>query len=82
MRAMAKKSRVRGDMRLAEYLEARGESQAGFARRARLPQKTINRICNGSGCNAETAQAIIDASRDEPTGNGGTVSLRDLVRAA
>jgi transcriptional regulator with XRE-family HTH domain len=65
-------------MRLSAYLEARGESQAAFARRAGLDQRTINRICAGSGCFLETADAIVQASRDKPTPKGETVTHGDL----
>ena len=66
-------------MKLSKYLEQRSESQNAFARRAEIPQKTVNRVCNGEGCSATTALAIIRASHREPTPGGGTVSLEDLV---
>lgn len=66
-------------MKLVDYLTAKGESQAAFARRAALDQRTINRICNGDGCSAETALAIIRASHADPTPGGGTIGLEDLV---
>ena len=66
-------------MKLSRYLGERGESQAGFARRAGLDQRTVNRVARGEGCNAETALTIIRASHDQPTPGGGSVSLEDLV---
>jgi hypothetical protein len=59
-------------MRLVDYLEARGESQASFARRAEVKQSTLNQICLGAGCNALTALKIITASND-------AVTLEDLA---
>ena len=58
-------------MRLTEYLQESGESQAGFARRAGLPQTTVNVICQGRGIHVNTAIKIIRAT-------GGAVSLEDL----
>lgn len=58
-------------MRLAAYLADCGESQAGFSRRAGIPQSTINVICQGNGTHVETAIKIIKAT-------GGLVSLEDL----
>ncbi len=61
-------------MRLARYLKQCGESQAGFARRAGIPQTTINVICQGKGVHVDTAIKIIRAT-------GGLVSLEDLSAA-
>ncbi len=58
-------------MRLSEYLDRTGESQAAFARRAVLPQSTVNLICLGGGTRVETAIKIIEAT-------GGMVQLEDL----
>ena len=69
-------------MRLLDYLEARGEKQAAFARRCGVDQRTVNRICLGDGCSAATAHLVIKASREEPAPDGGTVTLEDLVDAA
>lgn len=72
-------------MRLADYLSSRRESQSAFAIRATLlsnyevSQRTVSRICEGSGCNSGTALAIIVASHAEPAPGGGTVALQDLV---
>lgn len=59
-------------VRLSDYLESRGESQAAFARRSGIPQSTINLICNGKGTRVETAIKIIRAT-------GGLVALEDLA---
>lgn len=61
------------DMKLTAYLEARGESQASFARRIGVKQSTLNQICLGAGCNALTADLII-------TGSLGQVTLKDLIK--
>jgi len=34
-------------MRLEQYLDQRGESQNGFAKRSGVPQSIVNRICLG-----------------------------------
>lgn len=68
-----------GGMKLVDYLEARKEPQAAFARRAGLGQRVVNRICLGGDCSAPTALAVIRASHAEPTPGGGTVGLEDLV---
>lgn len=69
-------------MRLSQYLEARDESESAFARRSGVPQRTINRICMGSGCNVSTALVIIRATHAHPTPDDGTVSLEDLAASA
>lgn len=66
-------------MTLNAYLAKRGESRTAFARRADIPQRTMNRVCNGEGCRAATAHAIITASEDSPTDGGGTITLAELV---
>ncbi len=66
-------------MKLASYLGARKESEAAFARRSGATQRTINRVCAGAGCNADTALKIIRATHDEPTPGNGTVGLEDLA---
>ncbi len=60
-------------MKVTAYLEARGESQASFARRIGVKQSTLNQICLGAGCNANTAQLII-------VGSGYEVTLKDLIK--
>jgi len=60
-------------MKVIEYLEARGESQASFARRIGVKQSTLNQICLGAGCNADTANLII-------IGSGYEVTLKDLIK--
>ena len=59
-------------MRLSDYLKARGESQASFARRAGVKQSTLNQVANGAKCHAATALLIITAT-------DGAVSLHDLA---
>ena len=54
-------------MKLQEYLSYRKISQAEFALRAGIPQSTVGGICLGSGCTAETALRIINASNHEVT---------------
>jgi predicted transcriptional regulator len=61
-------------MRLAEYLASIGISEAEFARRALLPQRTVNRVCNGAGIHLDTARKIVKAT-------GGLVGFDDLAPA-
>ena len=68
-------------MRLRAYLAVREESARAFAVRAGLQERTVQRLVEGDGCNAATALAIIRASQEQPTPNGGTVELEDLVVA-
>lgn len=69
-------------MRLRDYLTARAESVASFARRAGMPQQTVSDLLllrGGVGCRASTAARVIAATREEPAPDGGTVTLLDLV---
>ena len=59
-------------MRLPEYLKSNGESQSAFAKRAGVPQSTINLICNGRGTTVDTAVKIVRAT-------GGLVPYEDLA---
>ena len=59
-------------MRLEDYLNQREESQSAFARRSKIPQSTVNLICQGKGTRVETAVKVIQAT-------GGLVSLQDLL---
>lgn len=61
-------------MRLTDYLASIGISEAEFARRAALPQRTVNRVCNGAGIHLETARRIVKAT-------GGLVGFDDLAPA-
>ena len=58
-------------MRLKKYLSTRGETEAEFAKRARLPRSTVNTICYGRAAHVDTAIKIISAT-------GGLVALGDL----
>ena len=71
---------LRFGMRLSDYLRARGETESAFARRAGLPQRTVNRICKGETApRADTAFRVVEATKAEPTLEGGTVTLFDLL---
>lgn len=69
-------------MKLAEYLELRNETQTSFSRRSGVPQQTISLICKGQGTRVETAAKIVEASREQPAPDGGTVRFEDLIPAA
>ena len=66
-------------MRLADYLVALDESESAFARRAGLPQRTVNGVISSGNCTARTALKIIEASKDRPAPGGRIVMLEDLV---
>lgn len=67
-------------MRLAEYLDARGESAESFARRSGLNRATVGVIVRGTSTpRTDTAIAIVEASREEPAPDGGTITFADLV---
>jgi predicted transcriptional regulator len=68
-------------MRLADYLAARGERPAAFARRAGIPWATLAGVMDGADARLSTARAIVRASRAEPTPDGGTVGWEDLAIA-
>jgi hypothetical protein len=73
-------------MKLGDYLAARSESQMAFTERARrykpdLSQSTVSKVVRGEGCVAAVAYALIRASQDEPSPDGGTVTLADVVGA-
>lgn len=61
-------------MRLSDYLASAGISEAEFARRAAIPQRTVNRVCNGAGIHLDTARKIVKAT-------GGLVGFDDLAPA-
>ena len=66
-------------MRLIEYIAEVDGSQAAFARRADVPQRTINRLCRGEiTVLADTALKILKATQDRPA-RGKVVSLDELV---
>ena len=67
-------------MKLSEYLIAVGESETSFAKRADLPQRTINRIAAGEvNCRVDTAQRIVLASYARRTPSGGFVTFEELI---
>ena len=67
-------------MTLRQYLEARNERPAAFARRAGIARQQVwqylerTRIPSGP-----TALRVIEATRREPAPDGGTVTLEELV---
>ncbi len=70
---------LRADLTLQEYLDAREESPSAFSRRLGVTVSTVYSWLTGVIPRADTALKIIEASRDEPTPDGGTVTLRDLA---
>ena len=70
-------------MRLADYLEAKAESESEFARRAGIPQQTVNRVCHGEAIpRGDTMLKIVTATREKPAPDGGTVRFEDLIPEA
>lgn len=49
-------------MKLDEYLERTGETQAAFAKRAGLPQSVVSRVTSGRDASGENWARIIDAT--------------------
>jgi len=66
-------------VKLRSYLDARGESEAAFSRRARIAQTTVNLICRGGGTTTRTAAKIVRASLQAPAPDGGVVTYEDLI---
>ncbi len=69
-------------MKLKQYLEARGESQGAFARRAGVEAATISAIVRDEtrkGPTVSSAMLIVGASREDPAPDGGTVTYEDLL---
>lgn len=79
--ALRRKCRIDRVVRLRDYLNQRGESARAFAARAGILERTVQRVAEDDGCHVETAAAIVRASRAEPTPDGDTVTLEDLVGA-
>jgi len=60
-------------VQLAAYLKREHETEAEFARRAGIPQQTINRLCRGESVpRTDTAVLIEDVTE-------GAVRVRDLI---
>lgn len=66
-------------MRLDEYLKAKDETNARFARRAGISEALVSQIKRGAGTRVSTAQAIVEASKAEPTKDGQWIDYPDLV---
>lgn len=72
-------SRLAG-VRLPEYIAAVDGSESEFARRTGIPQRTVNRICNGLvRCRIDIAETIVRASQERPAPCGGVVTFEELV---
>ena len=65
-------------MKPIDYLTERGEKQAAFARRAGIHQRSLNRALKGN-CTMWLAKLIVQASREQPTPSGGTITFEDLA---
>ncbi len=54
-------------MRINDYLAATGQTKAGFARIAEMPQRTVDAIASKDGsCRVEQARKLIDGSKRAP----------------
>ncbi len=54
-------------MRINEYLAATGQTKAGFARIAEMPQRTLHAIAEKDGsCRVEQALTLIEGSKKVP----------------
>jgi len=70
-------------MDLKTYLEEKDETVARFSRRSGVLADTIINIRDGvTRCRIDIAQAIVRASREEPTRDGGDIAYDDLVPAS
>jgi hypothetical protein len=67
-------------MKLSDYIAAVDGSEAAFAERCGLQQRTVNRIASGEvRCRIDIADVIVKASRAQPAPSGETVRFEDLV---
>lgn len=66
-------------MTLDDYLRTRNESEGRFGLRAGIQQPTIHRIRKGALPRVDMAIKIRDATRDQPTDDGGSVEIEDLI---
>ena len=69
-------------MRLQAYLEARGESPEALADRAGVSGMGLRRIVKGGWPNMKLAWKVVEATKSEPTSDGRSVTLSDLVMEA
>jgi hypothetical protein len=69
-------------MRLKDYLAARGESPETLAKRAGVTGVGLRRIVLGGWPNMRLAYKVVQATRKEPTPEGETVTLGDMVMEA
>ncbi len=65
-------------MKLADYLKARDETTAEFARRSGLAQQRVSDAARVGCRSLHHAEQIVHASRDEPAPCGGTVTFEEL----
>ena len=63
-------------MDLSEYLESKQESESQFARRAGIPQQTLNRIARGSCIPLADAVYLIQVA------TAGLVRVEDILTTA
>lgn len=66
-------------MLASDYLRARNESENAFAKRAGLEQRSLSRALRRGSCSLRFAYMIVQASRKEPTPEGGTITYEDLL---
>lgn len=67
-------------MKLAAYIKAVDGSEAAFARRAGIDQKTVWSLCRGRTTpRGDTIQKILRACQEKPSPNGKAVTLDDLL---
>jgi len=68
------------------YLAARWkvahESKRQFAQRSMLPTQTVYDALHGEPVTLRTAFYLVEASKEEPAPNGGTIGYEDLVTQA
>lgn len=65
-------------MNLREYLAEMGWTNAAFAERIGVAERTVERILAGQACRLVIAQRIVRLTREHPTPSGGFVSFEAL----
>lgn len=66
-------------MTLRAYLAAMDETNAAFAKRVGVNERTIERVLAGQACRLKIAQRIVRATHSRPTPSGGFVTFDELV---
>jgi predicted transcriptional regulator len=70
-------------MRLRDYLDRRkteaGETLEAFAVRAEIGERTLYRLLDEHNAESSTLLRVVQATAEQPTADGGTVTLEELL---